>query len=50
VRPRREQRHDGRLIDIAPVRTTAAHDEIELIAGEAVVAVRKEMQDEARER
>ena len=48
MRPRREQRHDDRLIDIAPIGPVAADDEVELITKEAVVPVGQCVQHQAR--
>ena len=41
-----EQRNQGRLIDVTPLRVKTTHNKIELIAEEAVVGVPREMNRE----
>lgn len=50
LRSGREQRHDGRLIDVAPLRMETADDEVQLVAEEPIVRIPDQMNqnDDAR--
>ena len=49
VRPRSDQRHQRRLIDITPGRTVAADDEVELIAEEPITAIEQKVDCQVRD-